>query len=88
MSRVLKGPSWPWLDHPEPQTRSGTFFRYISHKFEAKLHQEGNDVTAADRVWLVGLGKGSPWVGSIRGTLGRGLTIWSPEVGLGPFFAI
>jgi len=45
-------------------------------------------VTAADGYWLVSLGKGSPRVGSIRGPHGDGLTIRSPKVGLGPFFAI
>ena len=58
------------------------FSLYISHKFEVKLHQEGNSVTAAYGYWLVAMGKGSAWVGSIRGPLCHGLTIWSPEMGL------
>jgi len=45
-------------------------------------------VTTADGNWLVALGKGSLCVVSIRGPLGRGLTIRSPEINLGPFFAI
>jgi len=60
---------------------------YILHKFEAKLQYKENRVTATDGYWLVALSKGSPWVGSFRGPLGRGLTIRSPKVGLGPFSA-
>ena len=61
---------------------------YQFNKFDAKLHRGGNDVTAADEYWLVALGEGSPRVGSIRGSLGRGSTIRSPELGLGSFFAL
>jgi len=68
--------------------RCRAVFRYISHTFKAKLHQKGNGATAADGYWLVSLGKGSPRVGSIRGPHGDDLTIRSPKVGLGPFFAI
>jgi len=60
----------------------------MSRRFEAKLHQEGNNVTAADGYWLVAMGKSSPRVGSIRGRITRGLTIRSPKLGFGPFFAI
>jgi len=56
---------WPWLDHLEPRKRPWNVFRFISHKFEAKLHQEGNDVTAADEYWLVAIGKFSHRVDSL-----------------------
>jgi len=86
--RVHYWPAWPWFDHLEPRNRPGTVVGYISHRFAAKLHQEENDVTAADVFWLVAIGKFLHRVGLIRGRLPRGLTIRSPELVLGLFFAI
>ena len=40
-----------------------------------------------DGYCLVALGKGSQWLGSIRGPFGGGLTIHSPKVGLETFSA-
>ena len=79
----IGGPLDRSLTIRSPDIGLGPFFAIL-----AKLQQEGNNIKAADGYWLVALDISSSRVGSIRRPLGRGLTIWISDIGLGPFFAI